>query len=59
MATLYILSGVLLVVAFIVVIVYYFAPKRREDVEAAKYDMLNDYEKPIADDEASGDSSQE
>ncbi len=50
MAIMYILSGFALVIAFIVVIVYYFTPKRKADVEAAKYEMLNDYDEPIQDD---------
>ena len=50
MVTLYILSGVCLVVAFAIVIVYYFSPKRKDDVEAAKYEMLNDSDEPIIDD---------
>lgn len=50
MAIMYILSGFALVIAFVVVIVYYFSPKRKADVEAAKYEMLNDYDEPIQDD---------
>jgi cbb3-type cytochrome oxidase subunit 3 len=54
----YILSGLALVIAFIVVIVYYYTPKRKGDVEAAKYAMLNDYDEPIQDDpETDSDSS--
>ena len=50
MAYAYIISGISLVVAFTIVIVYYFSPKRKDDVEAAKYEMLNDYDHPISDD---------
>lgn len=50
MTVLYLVCGITLVVAFVGVIVYYFAPKRKDDVEAAKYEMLNDYDKPIVDD---------
>jgi len=56
MAILYILSGTALVIAFIIVLVYYFSPKRKDHVEAAKYEMLNDYDQPIADDEPEADS---
>jgi cbb3-type cytochrome oxidase subunit 3 len=59
MAILYILSGAALVIAFTVVLVYYFSPKRKDHVEAAKYEMLNDYEQPIADDEPESDSHKE
>ena len=59
MATMYILSGLALVIAFIVVIVYYFSPKRKKDVEAAKYEMLNDYDQPITDDDPEVDSQKE
>ncbi len=59
MAILYILSGTALVIAFTVVLVYYFSPKRKDHVEAAKYEMLNDYDEPIADDETVADSKKE
>lgn len=42
MALMYILSGIALVAAFIIVIVYYYSPKRKDDIEAAKYEMLRD-----------------
>jgi len=51
MAILYILSGTALVIAFIVVLVYYFSPKRKVQVEAAKYEMLNDDSMPASDNE--------
>ena len=59
MSTMYIISGFALVIVFVVIIVYYFSPKRKGDVEAAKYEMLNDYEEPIADDEPEADSKKE
>jgi len=51
MVYVYAMSGICLVVAFTIVIIYYFSPKRKDDVEAAKYEMLNDYEHPVQDDE--------
>ncbi|RUM42684.1 MAG: CcoQ/FixQ family Cbb3-type cytochrome c oxidase assembly chaperone [Desulfocapsa sp.] len=59
MAILYILSGTVLVLIFAFVLVYYFSPKRKDRVEAAKYEMLNDYDEPIADDEPEIDSPKE
>ncbi len=59
MAILYILSGTALVIAFTVVLVYYFSPKRKEHVEAAKYEMLNDSDTPITDDDLDSDSTKE
>lgn len=59
MAYLYILSGVALVVVFTIVIIYYFSPKRKDDIEAAKYEMLNDYDEPITDDDPETDPKKE
>ena len=42
MALMYLATGVTLVVAMAVVLFYYFSPKRKHEVEAAKYDMLDD-----------------
>lgn len=42
MALMYLVTGIILVVAFAVVIFYYYSPKRKDEVEAAKYEMLND-----------------
>ncbi len=42
MAIMYLLSGITLVVALAVVLVYYYSPKRKDEVEAAKYEMLKD-----------------
>jgi cbb3-type cytochrome oxidase subunit 3 len=38
----YIAIGIILVLAFTVVILYYYSPKNKQDVEAAKYEMLRD-----------------
>ncbi len=46
MITLYFALGIILVLAFAVVIVYYFSPKNKEQVEAAKYEMLRDDDLP-------------
>lgn len=42
MSTLYLIIGLVLVAALVVVIIHYFSPGRKEDVEAAKYEMLRD-----------------
>ncbi len=42
MAVMYLATGIILVVAMAVVLVYYYSPKRKDDVESAKYDMLRD-----------------
>ena len=52
MLTLYVVFGLILVAAFIVVIFYYYSPKRKDDVEAAKYDMLRDDEQDSAPDDS-------
>ena len=59
MAIMYILSGLALVIVFTFVIVYYFSPKRKDHVEAAKYDMLNDSDVPTDNDESEADSEKE
>lgn len=59
MVTMYILSGLALVIAFTVVIIYYFSPKRKDDIEAAKYEMLNDPDQPVTEDGLDQDESEE
>ena len=59
MAILYILCGIVLVVAFTGVLFYYFSPKRKKQVEAAKYEMLDDQDIPISGKQSDSDSDSE
>nr|MBF0221645.1 cbb3-type cytochrome c oxidase subunit 3 [Desulfobulbaceae bacterium] len=34
--------GLLLVVVFVAIIIYFYSPKRKDEVEEAKYTMLDD-----------------
>jgi cbb3-type cytochrome oxidase subunit 3 len=42
MSTIYFIYGLLLIIVFIAVIVYCYHPKRKKDIEAPKYRMLDE-----------------